>query len=148
LTTNLHGDSAIFMLKDPRSIKIWAIVALIVAAVGISIASRAQAQAKSAVVWEYRLISRWRGWTQPMSKNMVGLPAPGYWYKFEDWNTADGDKDLPAGTDMKAVASQLGAEGWELVSVTPVSTFAGDSANAGVGGATTEMLYWFKRARK
>lgn len=136
------------MLRDPRIIKFWALVALLVGAVGISVVSRAQAQGKSSLAWEYRLISRSRGWSQPMTKNVVGLPTTGYWYKFENWQTSDGDKDLPAGTDIKILAAQLGAEGWEMVSVTPVSSFAGDSSNAGVGGATTEMLYWFKRPKR
>ena len=83
-----------------------------------------------------------------MSTNAVGLPTTGYWYKFANWETSVGDQQLPAGTDMRVVANQLGADGWELVSVTPVSTFAGDSTSAGVGGATTELLYWFKRPKK
>jgi hypothetical protein len=46
----------------------------------------------------------------------------------------------------------LGSDGWELVSAAPVSSFAG-SASAGnsdmaLAGATSEMLYWFKRPKR
>jgi hypothetical protein len=140
--------------------KLLVVVALFGATGTASLVSRAQAQAPAhgpagGGAWEYRNIFRERGWhTKTTTRVLAGVPIPsnGYWYEFEPWTTYDGETQLPAGTDVKALIARLGSEGWELVSVTPISSFAGQSFNGSddtaVAGATTEMSYWLKRPRR
>jgi hypothetical protein len=84
----------------------------------------------------------------------MGIPIQqrSFWWKFSEWTNFDGDTELPAGTKIETLISKLGSDGWELVSAAPVSSFAG-SASAGnsdmaLAGATSEMLYWFKRPKR
>ena len=47
-------------------------------------------------------------------------------------------------------AKELGEQGWELISVTPVSNNAGGSGNTGyndLSGFTSQIIYWFKRPK-
>lgn len=146
-------------MTHDRVVKYAALGALVIAALGVPLVSSAQNTPKAAAVgaaggWEYRQVFRKRGWSQKQSTVVVlGVPVPktAFWYDFEEWTTFDGDTKLPAGTDIKVLLNRLGAEGWELVNVAPISSFAGDSSGSNapvsLAGATTELAYYLKRRR-
>lgn len=146
-------------MTHDRVVKYAALGALVVAALGVPLVSSAQNTPKAAAAgvaggWEYRQVFRKRGWSQKQSTVVVlGVPVPktAFWYDFEEWTTFDGDTKLPAGTDIKVLLNRLGAEGWELVNVAPISSFAGDSSGSNapvsLAGATTELAYYLKRRR-
>lgn len=146
-------------MTNDRVVKYAALGALVVAALGVPLVSSAQNATKATAAgaaggWEYRQVFRKRGWSQKQSTVVVmGIPVPknAFWYDFDDWTTFDGDTKLPAGTDIKVLLNRLGAEGWELVNVTPISSFAGDNSGSNapvsLAGATTELAYYLKRKR-
>ena len=56
-------------------------------------------------------------------------------------------KDLPLPVSAGARANQLGNEGWELISIVPMSNNA--CGNGGdCAGFTSEIMYWFKRPKQ
>ena len=52
-------------------------------------------------------------------------------------------KELPGAPNMVLKAKELGDQGWELVSITPLSSQTGE----GYTGFTNSILYWFKRSK-
>ena len=52
-------------------------------------------------------------------------------------------KDLPGSPNMNLKAKELGDQGWELVSITPLASQTGE----GFTGFTNNILYWSKRPR-
>jgi hypothetical protein len=147
-----------------RSSRLWLLVvvaALLGSVVTSSLVSIAQATGGAqvragAIAWEYKLIYRVRSWEKANegTVSLMGIPIQqrSFWWKFSEWTNFDGDTELPAGTKIETLISKLGSDGWELVSAAPVSSFAG-SASAGnsdmaLAGATSEMLYWFKRPKR
>jgi hypothetical protein len=64
---------------------------------------------------------------------------------FEDWYERSGQtvKQLPPPVSTSAKANELGEQGWELVSVTPVSNHSCSDC----AGFTSQVVYWFKRAK-
>jgi len=143
------------------SLKFVLVVAVLASVVTATVISRAQAPATAsarggASGWEYKSIFRQRGWSKTSKQAVVvmgvAVPQNSFWYEFEDWTTFDNGTKLPPGTEIKTVMAKAGSEGWELVSVTPISSFAGSSVtgndSTALAGATSEMVYWFKRPKR
>lgn len=82
--------------------------------------------------WDYKFILRYR------TLNNVYLAG--------DWEAKDNGKPIGK-VDLVVVASQLGAEGWELVSIVPRSSTAVVADKMPTGGVTTEELWVFKRPK-
>ena len=63
-----------------------------------------------------------------------------------DWAEVSGDvvKTLPLPVAIPKKAKELGEQGWELVSITPISNNAGATDLAGF---TSQINYWFKRPK-
>lgn len=70
--------------------------------------------------------------------------------------SAEGLKRLPGKVSMESKAKELGDQGWELVSVTPVSGATGGRNICGdnptgcysdYAGFTDGLEYWFKRPK-
>lgn len=79
--------------------------------------------------WEYKRVLQSRSWDRDTS---------GKWYKGSSWSPP---------IDQILV---LGEEGWELVSVVPVSTYLGNWSGADArdfAGFTSEQLWIFKRPK-
>ena len=143
--------------------KVVLAAALVGATVTVSVVSRAQAPQAAAAkppvggkpagvaAWEYKQVFRTRGWHKTTQKvevfGVVGT-RDSYWYEFDDWVTNEDGTKLAPGTDMKTLLMTLGTQGWELVSVTPISSVAGANESTAMAGATSEMLYWLKRPKK
>jgi len=77
------------------------------------------------VGWEYKL---------------VDISRPGG-FGLQDYKNMAEDGQALNGTDWFGKAEQLGAQGWELVSVTAASNLSGQN----FAGATSEMMFLFKR---
>ena len=75
--------------------------------------------------WEYRAIVLTRT-----------INAPNFTWSEEG-------RELPGSPDMLAKARELGDQGWELVTMTPVSGQTGQ----GYTGFTNQIIYWFKRPK-
>ena len=70
--------------------------------------------------------------------------------QFSDWVEITGGvvKQLPGPVSVPVKANELGEQGWELVSITPISNNAcGGSTNAECAGFTSQILYFFKRPK-
>ena len=73
--------------------------------------------------------------------------------EFTQWIAVGPDgavKELPAPVSVPKKAAELGAAGWELVAVTPMSNNAGGytaSGSSDYAGFTSQIMYWFKRAK-
>ncbi len=67
---------------------------------------------------------------------------------WSDWAEVTGDvvKTLPMPVSVPKKAKELGEQGWELVSITPVSNNAG-STGSDMAGFTSQIMYWFKRQK-
>jgi hypothetical protein len=65
--------------------------------------------------------------------------------EFSLWVEAspEGTKQLTGRVYMPLKAQELGEQGWELVSVTPVS----NTTTQDTAGFTDNIIYWFKRPR-
>ncbi len=65
--------------------------------------------------------------------------------EFSDWYETSGQtgKQLPPPVSMPAKANELGDQGWELVSVTPIS----NRSCPDCAGFTSQISYWFKRPK-
>jgi len=74
--------------------------------------------------WEYETITWARG--TPSTRELQPEPISYH----EPWDTF-GNKDL----------DQMGADGWELVSVVPIS----DHVGVGAAGATTMLIFFYKK---
>lgn len=88
--------------------------------------------------WEYKVIVIVR----PAQSNAT----------WSDWAEISGEQSrtlqLPVSVPKKA--KELGEQGWELVSITPISNNAGGSGSSGyndLSGFTSQIMYWFKRPR-
>ncbi|HYJ08035.1 MAG TPA: hypothetical protein VEX18_03480, partial [Polyangiaceae bacterium] len=96
-------------MAEHRFIKTAAVVALLAAALSVPLVSSAQSTPKAAQGWEYKQIFRSRGWSQkPTTVVVMGvsMPKTSFWYEFDDWRTSEGDKQLPAGTDIKSLLAR------------------------------------------
>ena len=60
-----------------------------------------------------------------------------------DFTWAEDGKPLPGTPNMILKAKELGAQGWELVSITPMASQTGN----GLTGFTNHLFYWFKRPK-
>src|SRR5437773_493973 len=85
--------------------------------------ARAQLQRNSSArqTWEYKSITLTRTIIKP------------------DFSWAEDGKELSGSANMSSKARELGAEGWELVTITPVASQTGE----GYTGFTNNLLYWF-----
>ena len=80
--------------------------------------------------WEYKSISVARA-----AANLIGWTVP-------DWSLwTEDDKPLSAPVSLGPKLKQLGDQGWELVSVIPISNHTA----TGTAGFTSQMIYFFKR---
>lgn len=105
-------------------------------------------------------------WNVYGKQNPVNTPAVQAWeYKcivivraaksnadWSDWAEVTGEqvKTLSQPVMVPKKAKELGDQGWELISVTPVSNNAGGSGGSGyndLSGFTSQILYWFKRPK-
>ena len=86
--------------------------------------------------WEYKTIVRSRGFPTGNSVNAAVAAT--------DWTTwyEDG-QPIAAPTDPLAKVNQLGAQGWELISVIPRSSLA----SSWTAGATSDETWIFKRPK-
>ena len=70
---------------------------------------------------------------------------------FSSWAIATPDgkyTELDGPASMPTKIPELGAEGWELFAITPVSDTVGDNLNnVNVAGFTNQLMYWFKRPK-
>ena len=71
---------------------------------------------------------------------------------WSDWAEINGEQSmtLPLPVSVPRKAKELGEQGWELVSITPISNNAGGPGNSGyndLAGFTGQIMYWFKRPR-
>jgi hypothetical protein len=64
---------------------------------------------------------------------------------FSEWWDRSGQnvKQLPLPVSMTTKASELGDQGWELVTVTPISNHSCQDC----AGFTSQVTYWFKRPK-
>ena len=95
--------------------------------------------------WEYKTIHRSRGFAAAEEN----LQRAGEW---DSW--AEDGKRLPTPVDITAKLTQLGVQGWELVSVTPRSSLLGGHESSDEGGVsadyagfTTDETWVFKRLK-
>jgi hypothetical protein len=92
---------------------------------GWTVHAHFQRSSPARVTWEYKSVVLTRT-----------INAPNF-----TW-TEDG-RELPGSPDMIAKARDLGDQGWELVTITPLSAQTGQ----GYTGFTNALLYWFKRPK-
>lgn len=83
--------------------------------------------------WEYRTISRTRGWKEPQGRER--------WHRASSWNQ-----------NIEAMLPQLGEEGWELVAISSRSSTLGGYFTTSIGsgdmaGFTDEETWVFKRPK-
>ncbi len=95
--------------------------------------------------WEYKTILRSRGF----AAGEENLQRAAEW---SSW--AEDKKPLPTPVDITAKLTQLGEQGWELVSVTPRSSLLGGHESSDEGGVsadyagfTTDETWVFKRLK-
>jgi hypothetical protein len=87
--------------------------------------SKIQASNPAAQAWEYKSVTLTRTIQQP------------------NFTWAEDGKELPGSPNMTLKGKELGEQGWELVTITPMSSQTGD----GYTGFTNTLLYWFKRPK-
>ena len=68
---------------------------------------------------------------------------------WSDWAEVSGDaaKTLSLPVSVPKKAQELGEQGWELVSITPISNNAGSATGSDLAGFTSQIMYWFKRPK-
>ena len=95
--------------------------------------------------WEYKTVLRSRGFAAAEEK----LQRAAVW---DSW--AEDKQPLAAPVDITAKLTQLGDQGWELVSVTPRSSLLGGHETSEEGGVssdyagfTTDETWVFKRLK-
>ena len=86
-------------------------------------------------IWEYKTFERSWGWTGTDKKYLVPDYAKASCY--ED------DSEIVGCEATTAMLKRLGAQGWELVTIMPLSV----SAGGGISGATSSELWVFKRLK-
>ena len=101
---------------------------------------RGTAQQTVAPKWEYRWIIVVRA-----------AETNADWTRWFD-ATADERKELPRPINTSGKVAELGEQGWELVTVTPVSNNTGGHVTQGYGssdmaGYTSQLTYYFKRRK-
>lgn len=70
---------------------------------------------------------------------------------YTQWTEFDGaqTKQLPTPVSTPIKTNELGEQGWELISVTPISNYLRLGYTSTVLlGATSRIDYWFKRAKQ
>jgi hypothetical protein len=87
--------------------------------------------------WEYKFI---KGKREPKYQNgeFGSKIISGF---EENWIWTDDNQKIITPFDIYKLAKELGAQGWELISIVPSSTVV----SAMTSGATTELLWVFKR---
>lgn len=116
--------------------KVSWIAALCAAAFLFGPMQSANAQRATAQRWEYRSI-------------FIVRPAQSG-AQFTSWAEVlpDGTiKELPLPVSAGTKANQLGNDGWELVSIVPMSANA-CGTNGDCAGFTSQVMYWFKRPKQ
>jgi hypothetical protein len=97
-------------------------------------------QERAAPKWEYR----WVILSRAAETNAEWVR----WFEV----SAEGSRTLAGPINSAAKVAELGEQGWELVSVTPMSNHLGGATTEGYGsrdmaGYTSQLTYYFKRAR-
>lgn len=88
-------------------------------------------------VWEYKTIFRRRAWNVDTNSEGFGQPQSWGWW-------AEDDTELRLPVDMAAKCAQLGAQGWELVTVCPRAEIPGVAVNGKTGnGLSGAVLQGF-----
>lgn len=88
--------------------------------------------------WEYKSIVITRGYgAAKLGEYLKTAEAFSYW--------AEDGKALAGQVNMISKSKELGDQGWELVSVTPLSSIA--SSQGSYAGFTDVLIYWFKRPK-
>jgi hypothetical protein len=107
------------------------IIAISVVLSFFAVYGRQQKSSSPMQTWEYKAI-------------IIGRSATNL-ADFSTWAEATGAtvKELPLPVSMPTKAQELGAQGWELVSVAPVSSHVAN----GTAGFTDQIIYWFKRTK-
>jgi hypothetical protein len=82
--------------------------------------------------WEYRVESRARAWGKA-SKDVS-------YYKGTDWE--------PTWDSFAKLLDELGDDGWELISVTPLSGYLGVGELSDYAGFTSQEKWVFKRPKQ
>lgn len=93
--------------------------------------------------WEYKVIFRYRGFEG--ARQGENFQRAGDWYAW-----SDNAKDLPTPVDMVEKLTELGDQGWELVSVTARSGYLGGleiHAAGDFAGFTSDEIWVFKRPK-
>jgi hypothetical protein len=108
----------------------------------ISLVQRTTASAQNAAasqrqVWEYTCVVISRAAQTDAKYSSWGIATPDGKYT-----------ELSGPVSMPTKIPELGAQGWELFDITPVSDTVGDAINdRSVAGFTNQLMYWFKRAK-
>lgn len=121
-----------------KPVLLMALVAL--AGVLVMGATTAQPQPGAPQKWEYR-------WVGVVRAAESGADWAG-WFEV----TAEGRRQLPAPVNLPRKLAEFGEEGWELVSVTPMSNHLGGATTQGYGtrdmaGYTSQLTFCFKRPK-
>ena len=111
------------------------IIGIVLISVVWAVYGKQQKAATSNQAWEYKTIVIVRS-----------AQSNATW---SDWAEVSGDVvqtlSLPVAVPKKA--KELGEDGWELVSITPVSNNAGGAGGSDLAGFTSQIMYWFKRPK-
>jgi len=119
-----------------KSYVLWVLVGFVCLAGWIA-SGQVRSAGSARRAWEYKTILRSRGWQAARLAENENFSRPTDWAVFED------GKKLSASVDLLVRLNELGAEGWELVSDTPRSSFVGD----GAAGFTSEEVWILKRPK-
>ena len=103
------------------------VVVALLCVVGWTAHAQLQKSISARQAWEYKAIL------------ISNFEAPGNW--FED------GRQLAGVANMQTKSKELGDQGWELVSVTPMSSMTSIGGEGTIGGVTTGMIFWFKRPK-
>ena len=88
--------------------------------------------------WEYKAITIYR------SSGNLGNGSWSQWFEI----SGDTQVSLPQPVSVAKKLKELGMQGWELISVTPLSGAAGGTGTNGysdIAGFTTHVTYYLKR---
>jgi hypothetical protein len=113
--------------------KIYLLLIIVVTIVlSFFVYGRDQRNSPAVQTWEYKSLIIGRG----------ALTSNG---EFTVWGEITGEKmkQLPPPVSVPAKAQELGMQGWELISVVPVSNHVGNET----AGFTSQIIYSFKRPK-
>lgn len=100
-------------------------IAVLLCLFGWTERAKIQASNPERQVWEYKSVALTRTISEP------------------NFTWREDGKELPGSPNMALKAKELGEQGWELVTITPMSSQTGE----GYTGFTNNLLYWFKRPK-